>query len=234
MRWLPAVALAALAAGGCGGGDGRPQLTVSAASSLTDALTAYAADFEGADVRLSFAGSDALAAQIRSGAKPDVFVSADRAIAARLNAEGLTGAPRVVARNRLVVATANPLVQTLADLLLPGVTVALGAATVPVGTYADEVLARLPLGPRIRRRVRTREPDAGGVIGKVIAGAVDAGFVYATDARAPGGDVRAIELPASVQPRIEYAAVVVRPGDAAARFVEGLPAALRRAGFAGP
>jgi len=59
-------ALSLLVLAGCGGGSDR--LTVSAAASLKKALTAY-----DAKARYSFAGSDELAAQIRKGARPDVF-----------------------------------------------------------------------------------------------------------------------------------------------------------------
>ena len=55
--------------------------------------------------------------------------------------------------------------------------------------------------------VRSREPDVAGVVGKVTQGAVDAGFVYATDVRATNGRLRAIPLPHS---RAEYAIAVVR------------------------
>ncbi len=84
----PAVLVAALlvALAGCGGddenpaGDGgqeRPRLVVSAAASLKTAFTAYGREFPDADVRLSFAGSDELAAQIRQGVEPDVFAAAN-------------------------------------------------------------------------------------------------------------------------------------------------------------
>ena len=47
---------------------------------MTEALTNCARDFEGATVRLSFAGSDELAAQIRRGVKPDVYAAANTAL----------------------------------------------------------------------------------------------------------------------------------------------------------
>src|SRR6478672_1262615 len=76
---------------GCGGGSGQPTLTVLGASSLTEALGKYGESFQGVKVRSSFAGSDQLAAQIRQGAKADVFASADTGYPAELHRDGLAG-----------------------------------------------------------------------------------------------------------------------------------------------
>jgi molybdate transport system substrate-binding protein len=103
------------------------------------------------------------------------------------------------------------------------------------------VLGRLP-GPvrqAIENNVRTREPDVKGVVGKIGHGAVDAGFVYATDVTAAGGRLRAVRLPSALQPRIAYAAVVVARSPAAEAYVDSLVSgrcqdALREAGFGAP
>jgi molybdate transport system substrate-binding protein len=64
-----------------------------------------------------------------------------------------------------------------------------------------------------------------GVVGKLAQGAVDAGFVYITDVRGAGGRLRAISLPARLEPRVAYAIAVVRgtghPSEARA-FIAGL------------
>jgi molybdate transport system substrate-binding protein len=239
------VAIATTACGSSGsGGDGG--LVVSAASSLTDAFTAYGRSFEGGAVRFSFAGSDELAAQIAQGVKPDVFAAANTSLPERLHDEGLVGRPVVFAGNRLVIAVPadGAKVASIADLAEPGVKLAIGSAGVPIGSYARDVLARL--GARRSRavlaNVRSEEPDVKGIVGKLTQGAVDAGFVYVTDVTATGGKLRAIELPASLQPTVAYALAVVDDAEhaqAARRFVAGLlhgkgAAELRAAGFAPP
>ena len=244
MRRVAAVAAAALLVlAGCGGGDKKSndQLTVSAASSLKAALPKYQPK-----ARYSFAGSDVLAAQIKAGARPDVFAAANTAFPAELFKAGLVEKPVVFAGNRLVIATpaSSKKVQSTADLAKPGVTIAAGSATVPIGSYTREVIGRLPpaQAKKILANIRSDEPDVAGVVGKLTQGAVDAGFVYATDVQAASGKLSAIQLPDKLEPRVAYAAAVVKgskQSDEAAKFVNGLltgkgAAALMAAGFDPP
>jgi len=249
-----ALAVAALVVGGCGSGSehagtatgSRPTLTVSAAASLTGAFTRYGAQFAPAMARFSFGGSDQLAAQIRQGVRPDVFASADTRLPDELHARGLVGTPVVFTANRLVIAVpaGTAKIRSVADLARPGVTIAIGSPTVPVGAYTRTVLARLPRAEeqRILANVRSNEPDVKGVIAKVTEKAVDAGFVYVTDVRGTGGKAVAVALPAGLEPRVAYAAAVVtgapHPAQAQA-FIAGLVHGagqrdLRAAGFLPP
>ncbi|WP_210495591.1 molybdate ABC transporter substrate-binding protein [Patulibacter sp. SYSU D01012] len=246
---VAAALLAAAGVAGCGGDDAtdrgaRPTLTVQAAASLTDALTACAKDYAPARVRLSFGGSDELAAQIRQGAGGDVLAAANTTIPQQLHEEGKVGAPVAFAGNELVLAVPadGATVGGLDDLVRDdAATLAIGSASVPVGSYTRKVLAQLPAAQRraIEARVRTEEPDVKSVLAKLQQGVVDAAFVYRTDVRATKGAVRAIALPARLGPRAAYAAAVVvgTPQAAAARaFVDDLRSggcgrALRAAGF---
>jgi len=233
---LVAAVAVALIATGCGyGGDEDPRLTVSAASSLKGAFTGYGEDFPDADVRLSFAGSNQLAAQIRAGARPDVFAAASTLLLRKLFEEGLVEEPVEFAYNRLVVAVPKDgSVKTFADLADRGVRIAVGTASVPIGSYARAALAQLPgsVRRRVEANIETEEPDAASVVGRVRAGVVDAGIVYRTDVRAVS-ELRGLEMPVRVRPA--YAAAVVRGRDDHG-FVEGLTGRrarepLQRAGF---
>jgi molybdate transport system substrate-binding protein len=183
-------------------------------------------------VRLSFAGSDQLAAQIRAGARPDVFAAANTELPQKLYAEGLVEPPVRFAANRLVVAVrADGRVKTFDDLSDEGMRIAIGAPSVPIGAYTRSVLRAL--GEGIEDRVASEEPDVASIVARVRGGAVDAGFVYVTDVRAVD-ELRSIEIP--VPTRAEYSAAVVRGTehpDEARRFVQGLRGAnaLRDAGF---
>ncbi len=253
----PSILIAlALALAGCGGGDGTTgsggpageggTLVISAASSLEDAFTEYAKSFPGADIRQSFAGSDALAAQIRSGARPDVYAAADTEYPQRLHREGLVTRPRVFASNRLTIAVPKgSRISSISDLTKPGTKIVIGAGSVPVGSYTLEVLGRLPAAERqaILANVVSEEPEVAAVVGKLTQGAADAGFVYVTDAQAAGSALRTIPIPAALQPDVAYGIAIVEggPNPALARkFVNGLFApgagaeALREAGFLPP
>jgi molybdate transport system substrate-binding protein len=244
-RALGLLTVGAALVAGCGGG-GAPTLKVSAAASLQTAFTRYGASFAPAHAAFSFAGSDELAAQIRQGVKPDVFASANTLLPAQLYAAGRLERPVDFAANRLVLAipARGGQVRSLAGAGRPGAKVVIGSPTVPIGAYTRQVLARL--GPATARgilaNVRSQEPDVASVVAKLTQGGADAGFVYATDVRAAGGRLRAVELPARAQPRVVYAAAVVRgtghPAQARA-FVRGLLSgagrrALLAAGFDPP
>jgi molybdate transport system substrate-binding protein len=246
MRRLPF--LCALVLVGCGGGGSsdKPTLTVSAATSLKPAFTAYGNDFNQATVRASFAGSDELAAQIRQGVRPDVFASANTKLPDALYKAGLVQKPTVFAANRLVLAVpaSGAKVHQLTDLTKPGIKIAMGSPSVPIGSYTRTVLAKLPAGraKAILANVRSNEPDVGGVVGKVSQGAVDAGFVYVTDVKAADGKLKAIALPDALQPQVAYGVAVVKgarhPAQARA-FIAGLlngagQRQLKAAGFEPP
>ena len=248
---LAAAALAStvLALAACGGDDGsagKPQLTVSAAASLKTAFTEYGRQFSGASARFSFAGSDELAAQIEKGLRPDLFAAANTKVPDALYAKGLVEKPTVFAGNRLVLAVPaeRAKVDSLADLERDGVTLAVGAKDVPIGAYTRTLLAKLPAAQStaILGNVRSEEPDVAGITGKLTQGAVDAGFLYASDVRATDDKLRAIGLPGALQPTVAYGVAVVKGAkqpEQARAFVAGLldgagAEALRAAGFEPP
>lgn len=239
--------IAALALAGCGddgGAEAGGELTVAAASSLTAAFEAYDADFAG-DARYSFAGSDELAAQIRSGAPVDVFASANTSLPDELFGDGLVEEPVEFARNKLVLAVpAGSKIASLDHLAGADADLVIGAEGVPVGDYTREVLDRLPAVQRdaILASVRSEEPEVKGIVGKLVTGAADAGFVYATDVTAAGEDLVAIDFPDALEPEVAYGVAVVAEsgnGELADEFIAGLldgagAEALLDAGFLPP
>jgi molybdate transport system substrate-binding protein len=236
MRWAALFLAVAAIVAGCGVDDeqtsGQPSkqpLVVSAAASLKDAFTRYGDSFSGADVKLSFAGSDELAAQIRSGVKPDVFAAANTKLPDELYADGLVEKPTMFAGNELVIAVpaSERKIDSLDALAASGVKLAIGAEGVPVGDYTRKVLDALPADQKkaILGNVRSNEPDVKGVVGKLTQGAVDAGFVYRSDVRAADDQLKAIALPAGLKPKVAYGVAVVKGAkhaEQARTFVQGL------------
>lgn len=232
---------------------GRPHsgtaatITVSAASSLTEAFTDLGPSFErthpGAEVSFTFASSSTLARQIEQGAPADVFASADRPNMARLATAGLVeGRPTVFAANRLAIVTRadNPQrIGDLADLADAGV-VALCAEEVPCGRFAFEALTRAEV--TIPESRVTRGQDVKATLSAVTQGDAVAGIVYASDAQAAGSAVATVPIAAADNAVASYPAAVVdgtRHPETARAFVayltsRGAQRVLRQHGFAPP
>ena len=198
-------------------------LTVYAAASLTDVFPKI-----DPDARYSFAGSNQLALQIRQGAPADVFASASPKYTQDLYHEGLIGRPRTFATNSLVIIVPrrNPArIASVFDLARRAkLRLVVAGPKVPIGLYTREVLKRLGL-LRVLRKTVSLESDVKGVVGKVALGEADAGFVYATDAKAVVSRVTVVSLPKRSQPTVRYEVAVVEDGDqqaAAQSFVADL------------
>jgi molybdate transport system substrate-binding protein len=213
-----ALLLLLVALAGCGGNRAE-ELTVYAAASLTEVFQELTPD-----VRFNFAGSDELATQIREGAPVDVYAAASPRYPDELFQEGLVEEPVVFATNRLVlvVPSANPAgIESVDDLREDGVKLVIGAEGVPVGDYTRTVLENMG-ATDVLENVVSNEDDVKGVLGKVVAGEADAGFVYVTDANAAAEDLRAVDLPEEAQATVLYPIAVVadtESRDAAEAFV---------------
>ena len=251
---MTAVVLAlAIGAAGCGGDDDSgggsssapTRLVVSAASSMTKALEECAPRFgdqENADVKLSFAGSDELAAQIQQHAPVDVYAAANTNLPDKLHSDGLLEQPVQFATNEFVLAVPKDSeIRSVQDLTKEGTKLAIGSGSVPIGAYTRETLSKLPPDEEkaILANVRSNEPDVKGIVGKLTQGAADAGFVYVTDVNAASGDLKAIKLPSDLEPQVTYGAGVVsdaKQPKLAQGFVDGLTKgacadSLTKAGF---
>jgi molybdate transport system substrate-binding protein len=202
-RLAAALTVAALLLAACGGDNtsssGSPgsadEIKVFAAASLTAAFTELGQRYtaaEGTKVTFNFAGSQALATQIRQGAPADVFASAD--IPNMDKVKDLVGTPQNLASNRLqiVVEQGNPKgVKGLQDLASSDLKVVLAAPQVPAGEYARQVLDQAG----VTVRPVSEEDNVKAVVTKVSLGEADAGIVYVTDVTAGGGKVEGIDIP---------------------------------------
>lgn len=227
------------------------ELTVSAASSLTESFREIAGAYEkahpGTRVDLNFAASGVLLQQIARGAPVDVFASADQETMDKAAGQGLLvdGSRQNFASNSLWVVVPPQTRQpptSLAALAAPGVQrVAIGNPdSVPVGRYARGALQQAGLWPAVQAKAITTQ-NVRQSLDYVARGEVDAGFVYATDAQAmPDRVQRAFQVP--VSSGITYPLAQVK-GSANAVQAQGFitfvrspqgQAILRRHGFGSP
>jgi molybdate transport system substrate-binding protein len=231
--WL-GIAIALVSSGVLIGQADHKPITVSAAASLTDALTAIGKDYGShgmGAVRFNFAASNVLARQITAGAPADMFISADEAQmdlvgAAHLIKEGTRVA---LLRNQLAVIVPNDRPRTLKsfrEIADPAFKrIALGdPEAVPAGVYAKQYLQTQGLWDAVKDRV-VPTGSVRAALAAVETGAADAGIVYRTDARIALRAAVAWVVPADQGPRIVYPAAIVKTTsapDEAQRFLEYL------------
>jgi len=224
--------------------NGQP-LVVFGAASLTDVLQQVAADYtksSGTQVKLSFAASSALAKQIESGAKADVFVSADQEWMDYLNGRALIdGRSRfdLLANALVLIAPSNSKLQVKLRRDVP-LLHALGANgrlatgdpdSVPVGRYAKAALSSLNLWRALEPRIAPAD-NVRVALMYVARGEAPLGIVYATDAAAEP-KVKVLDtFPANSHPPITYPVAVTNVAKANARtFVEFLRSSNAHATF---
>lgn len=224
MRLIPAALAAALALGAAPAL--ADEVTVFAAASLTDALDRIAADWTdagGAAVVTSYAGSSALARQIREGAPADIFISASPDWMDALEASGdlRPGTRRDILGNRLVLIAhgdADP-VTIDADLDLPALlgggrlSMALVDA-VPAGIYGRAALTHLGLWDAVAPLV-AQSDNVRAALAFVARNEAPLGIVYATDAAAQDAVSVIGTFPADSHPPITYPAALTAQSDAA-------------------
>jgi molybdate transport system substrate-binding protein len=220
---------------------GKPELLAFGASSLTNVLqdigSAYTKE-TGQAVKFSFGSSATIARQIESGARADIFFSADVEWMDYLEARNLIDnkSRRNVVSNRLaLIAPADSKVELKIGPGFP-IGAALGSGRlatgdpdyVPVGRYAKSALTTLGVWNEIADRV-VRADNVRSALMFVSRGEAPLGIVYETDARTDKR-VRIVDLfPVSSHLPIIYpaaATTAAKPG--AQSFVEFLRGATAR------
>jgi molybdate transport system substrate-binding protein len=193
----------------------KGDLTISAATSLTDAFTELAKQFrkvnKGVKVRLNFGSSSTLVAQIQSGAPSDIMASADLTNLEKPVASGnVVVTPKVFARNTMAIAVkpGNPKsVRSVADLASLSF-IALCGKTVPCGVYAANLLSRA--GVVIAESKVTRGIDVKATLSAVANGDADAAIVYRTDVLSAKKTVAGIDIPNAQNVKAMYGIAPIR------------------------
>jgi molybdate transport system substrate-binding protein len=173
-------------------GKHRTQLTVFAASSLSDAMDQLADGFEEkypeVEILRHYASSSQLAAQIIEGAPADIFASANKIQMEHIKDAGLTlDPPQLFASNKLTICVplGNPAgINSPQDLANPGISLIIGASQTPIRYYTDLMLGLLgddSFQQAVYQNVVSEEVNVRQVVAKISLGEVDAGVVYSSD-----------------------------------------------------
>ena len=234
------------------------ELTVFAAASLTESLTAigekYMAENENVKISFNFDSSGKLLTQIKEGAPCDLFISAApkqmNALDGTLkdnadkNPDGLdmlvAGSRIDLLENKvaLAVTEGNPKgiesFDQLADLLKNGeVMLAIGNSDVPVGQYTQKIFAYYEIDEAAIASKLTYGSNVKEVTTAVSEGTVDCGIIYASDAYSANLQVVATAT-AEMCGQVIYPAAVLNTSanqDAAAAFLAYLQGAEASAEF---
>lgn len=228
-------AMMLLLAASCSDSDASDAVTVYAASSLTDAFADIAEAYEehepGTDVRLNFASSSALAAQINEGAPADVFASANATQVQVVVDAGNAAQPVTFATNELALAVPAGVgrVATFDDLFGRDVILVVAAPDVPAGALFRAAMASLvasgarsqSLVDALFENIASEEANVRAVLSRLQLDEADAGFVYSSDLASAGEAVRRIPIPETARLANAYPIAVVgeQPSEEARAFV---------------
>jgi len=194
LRLIPVIGAALVLGSGCVvSEDSAPEsgvVLVLAAASTQDVLQRLAdilRERGGPLVRISAAGSNALAQQILAGAPGDIYLSADPQWVEEIATAGHAAETVPLLGNDLVLVVPEKNraeVREPGDLLSDRVRhVALAGEDVPAGRYAERALSSLGLLDELSASGRVvRGQNVRLTLAYVERGEADAGIVYATDA----------------------------------------------------
>ena len=159
------------------------EVNVYAAASLTDVMKEIASAYEkesGDKILFNFGASSLLARQIIERAPADVFISADEAKMDELAKAGL-----IATETRVIVVPSDSkrVIASPEELVTKSQKIAVAdPRAVPAGIYTKEYLTRLGLWQKLEPKIVPTE-NVRAALAAVESGNVDAGFVYATDAK---------------------------------------------------
>ncbi|WP_287296129.1 molybdate ABC transporter substrate-binding protein [Moorena sp. SIO2C4] len=224
-------------------------LTVSVAASLQDAMKAikvlYTKETPDVTIIYNFASSGSLQQQIEQGAPVDVFISAAPKQMNALESKGLLlercsavlgetpmsdcikkGTRQSLITNQVVLVTPKDEngISNFKDLRSDNISkIAMGdPESVPAGQYAKEVLNTLNLFEQLKPKLVFGK-DVRQVLSYVETGNVDAGLVYATDAKLSNQVKIVATAPPESYSRIIYPVAVLKESknpDIANQFVQ--------------
>jgi molybdate transport system substrate-binding protein len=186
-------------------------VTVFAASSLTESFTQIGKQFEkahsGIKILFSFQASSTLLTQIKAGAPADIFISA----------EPFTGGSDYLVNRVVLGVPKTSTINKISDLNNNKVAWIQCAHEVPCGYTADAAL----IGEGVTSNPISLEPKVTSAVAKLLAGEVDAAIIYRTDVLA-NKKLRAIEFANRDAAKTTYQVAQLKKNRWAATFMNYL------------
>jgi molybdate transport system substrate-binding protein len=235
-----------LAVTGCGGPaekvdpapegpkDEAVEINISAAASLTDALTEIQTEYakeSNAVLQFNFGASGALQKQIEEGAPCDLFISASKANMDALEEAGLIvpDSRKDILGNTLTLIAAAEKADAIKgyEALTSADVASISIGTpesVPAGKYAQQALQNLEIWDQVQSKI-VYAKDVKQVLEYVDTGNVDCGLVYKTDALAMKTGTTVMDLPEDSHDPIVYPAALIKASaqsEAAVKFYDFL------------
>lgn len=164
----------------------KTELTISAASSMTESLLKIKERFENKypsiTITYNFGGSGTLRKQIEQGAPSDLFFSASKKDFDLLKDEGMIQKGEAILKNRLVIVVPKKSnVKIFKEMFEKNQKIAIGTPeAVPAGTYAEEALINMGVWEQLKDHLVFTK-DVHQVLTFVENGATNAGIVYISD-----------------------------------------------------
>lgn len=226
LRMILMVGIVSIAFTGCGGAINQQandtenvELMVSAAASLRESMeqikSIYEAEHQNVTLTFSFGGSGALQQQIEQGAPADIFISAAEKQMDALGEAGLIVKDSRVdlLENKVVLITPSDQtdIMSFKDVTTDKVgQIGLGEpGSVPAGQYAEEIFKNLGILDEVKAKA-VYGKDVREVLSWVETGNVDAGVVYATDARQASNINVVCEAPEESYELVLYPVAVIK------------------------
>lgn len=208
---------------GCSSNEDEPkktELSISAAASLTDALTemksVYESKHDDISIALNFGSSRKLATQIEQGAPADIFLSASEEDMDRMRERKLVDESSIVDFTENTIALiANKLMQNPVISFeqlgsLPFDHLSIGETdSVPAGRYAKEVLDHLNLWLPLQEKL-VMGSDVRQVLTHVEMGNAEYGIVYSTDAAISDKVIVIMEADSAWHSPIVYPGAIIK------------------------
>ncbi len=212
------------------------ELTVSAAASIQDAMKevgkAYQEEHTNKKIIYNFANSGTLTQQIKQGAPVDIFISANEKFMDELDKINLLfpETRKNILKNDIVLIIPKkgniPNISNFQQLTSSNIKrFSIGEPeSVPAGRYARQVLTSLKIYHQLKPKTVFAK-DVRQVLAYIESGNVDAGIVYATDAKISNQVKVVANAPENTHKSIVYPVAVIkltRNPEAAKEFVQFL------------